>query len=223
MTTPSEESPVEEVVYELEPSRVPKPIPVALEDLCKQTKFSRQEIRIMYRGFKTKPKPPRRPLKRKAEGPIELVEPVKQPDETVEHVHNEEIASTSVVVSTSRSTSVSPPHKKIMESPTKKNLRTLLKENQLKASYETVETSSDLLRKCHMNSSQCGLNMLADCIAANGFEASQHFFPLENEFTFRLLTEVLWGQEFEYYCMNNNVVQEHQSYCKISLLKAQEL
>ncbi|KAF2896812.1 hypothetical protein ILUMI_09364 [Ignelater luminosus] len=53
MTTPSEESPVEEVVYELEPSRVPKPIPVALEDLCKQTKFSRQEIRIMYRGFKT--------------------------------------------------------------------------------------------------------------------------------------------------------------------------
>ncbi|KAK4882664.1 hypothetical protein RN001_005983 [Aquatica leii] len=30
-------------------------------------------------------------------------------------------ASTSVVVSTSRSTSVSPPHKKIMETPTKKN------------------------------------------------------------------------------------------------------
>lgn len=53
MTTPSDDNSVEEVVYELEPSRVPKPIPVALEDLCKQTKFSRQEIRIMYRGFKT--------------------------------------------------------------------------------------------------------------------------------------------------------------------------
>lgn len=26
--------------------------PVALEDLCRQTKFTRQEIRIMYRGFK---------------------------------------------------------------------------------------------------------------------------------------------------------------------------
>lgn len=52
MTTPSEES-AEEVVYELEPSRVPKPVPVALEDLCRQTKFTRQEIRIMYRGFKT--------------------------------------------------------------------------------------------------------------------------------------------------------------------------
>ncbi|XP_050420712.1 Kv channel-interacting protein 4 [Adelges cooleyi] len=28
--------------------------PVALEDLCRQTKFTRQEIRIMYRGFKQK-------------------------------------------------------------------------------------------------------------------------------------------------------------------------
>lgn len=52
MATPPE-SPVEEVVYELETSRVPKPIPVALEDLCRQTKFTRQEIRVMYRGFKT--------------------------------------------------------------------------------------------------------------------------------------------------------------------------
>lgn len=52
MATPSD-SPVEEVVYEIEPSRVPKPIPVALEDLCRLTKFTRQEIRIMYRGFKT--------------------------------------------------------------------------------------------------------------------------------------------------------------------------
>ncbi|KAL1491746.1 hypothetical protein ABEB36_012296 [Hypothenemus hampei] len=41
------------VVFEIEPSRIPKPIPVALEDLCRLTKFTRQEIRIMYRGFKT--------------------------------------------------------------------------------------------------------------------------------------------------------------------------
>lgn len=52
MATPPD-SPLEEVVYELEPTRVPKPIPVALEDLCRQTKFTRQEIRVMYRGFKT--------------------------------------------------------------------------------------------------------------------------------------------------------------------------
>lgn len=52
MATPPE-SPVEEIVYELETTRVPKPIPVALEDLCRQTKFTRQEIRVMYRGFKT--------------------------------------------------------------------------------------------------------------------------------------------------------------------------
>lgn len=52
MATPPE-SPIEEVVYELETSRVPKPVPVALEDLCRLTKFTRQEIRVMYRGFKT--------------------------------------------------------------------------------------------------------------------------------------------------------------------------
>lgn len=53
MSTPPD-SPVEDqVVYEFEPSRAPKPIPVALEDLCRQTKFTRQEIRVMYRGFKT--------------------------------------------------------------------------------------------------------------------------------------------------------------------------
>lgn len=52
MATPPE-SPIEEVVYELETTRVPKPVPVALEDLCRQTKFTRQEIRVMYRGFKT--------------------------------------------------------------------------------------------------------------------------------------------------------------------------
>ncbi|XP_039453261.1 Kv channel-interacting protein 1 [Culex pipiens pallens] len=52
MATPPD-SPIEEVVYELEPTRAPKPIPVALEDLCRLTKFTRQEIRVMYRGFKT--------------------------------------------------------------------------------------------------------------------------------------------------------------------------
>lgn len=52
MATPSD-SPIEEVVFEIEPSRVPKPIPVALEDLCRLTKFTKQEIRKMYRGFKT--------------------------------------------------------------------------------------------------------------------------------------------------------------------------
>lgn len=53
MATPPE-SPIEEgVVYELETTRVPKPATVALEDLCRQTKFTRQEIRVMYRGFKT--------------------------------------------------------------------------------------------------------------------------------------------------------------------------
>ncbi|XP_045457128.1 Kv channel-interacting protein 1 [Melitaea cinxia] len=52
MATPPE-SPVEEHAYELEPNRTPKPIPVALEELCRQTKFSKQEIRVMYRGFKT--------------------------------------------------------------------------------------------------------------------------------------------------------------------------
>lgn len=51
MATPPD-SPIEEVVYEIEPSRVPKHRPVALEDLCRQTKFTRQEIRVMYRGFK---------------------------------------------------------------------------------------------------------------------------------------------------------------------------
>lgn len=55
MATPPD-SPIEEevVLFELETTaRVPKPIPVALEDLCRLTKFTRQEIRVMYRGFKT--------------------------------------------------------------------------------------------------------------------------------------------------------------------------
>ncbi|XP_055908498.1 uncharacterized protein LOC129943158 isoform X2 [Eupeodes corollae] len=47
------ESPIEDIVYELEPTRMPKVIPVALDDLCRETKFSKQEIRVMYRGFKT--------------------------------------------------------------------------------------------------------------------------------------------------------------------------
>lgn len=47
------ESPIEEVVFELEHTRVPKPINVTIEDLYRETKFSKQEIRIMYRGFKT--------------------------------------------------------------------------------------------------------------------------------------------------------------------------
>ncbi|XP_046688472.1 Kv channel-interacting protein 1 [Homalodisca vitripennis] len=51
MATPPD-SPIEEVNYEIEPSRLPKHRPVALEDLCRQTKFTRQEIRVMYRGFK---------------------------------------------------------------------------------------------------------------------------------------------------------------------------
>lgn len=53
MATPPD-SPIEEVVYELETTSraFPKPIPVALEDLCRLTKFTRQEIRVMYRGFK---------------------------------------------------------------------------------------------------------------------------------------------------------------------------
>lgn len=53
MATPPESPVEEEVVYELETTRTPKPICVALEDLCRQTKFTRQEIRVMYRGFKT--------------------------------------------------------------------------------------------------------------------------------------------------------------------------
>ncbi|KAI5740452.1 hypothetical protein M8J76_004017 [Diaphorina citri] len=49
-----DESDVEEVVaFEIESSKhVQKYRPIALEDLLKQTKFTRQEIRVMYRGFK---------------------------------------------------------------------------------------------------------------------------------------------------------------------------
>jgi hypothetical protein len=53
MATPPD-SPIEEVVYELETTSrtFPKPVPVALEDLCRLTKFTKKEIRVMYRGFK---------------------------------------------------------------------------------------------------------------------------------------------------------------------------
>ncbi|CAB0015156.1 unnamed protein product, partial [Nesidiocoris tenuis] len=51
MATPPD-SPVEDAVFDIEPCRLPKAPLVALEDLCRQTKFTRQEIRVMYRGFK---------------------------------------------------------------------------------------------------------------------------------------------------------------------------
>ncbi|XP_001951116.2 Kv channel-interacting protein 4 [Acyrthosiphon pisum] len=60
MATPPDSPIIEEAtLIELEEqlnntSVFPHPRPVALEDLCRQTKFTRQEIRIMYRGFKQK-------------------------------------------------------------------------------------------------------------------------------------------------------------------------
>lgn len=50
------ESPVEEDIgYDLidntQPVSILRPVG-GLDDLCKQTKFTRQEIRVMYRGFK---------------------------------------------------------------------------------------------------------------------------------------------------------------------------
>ncbi|CAI6347686.1 unnamed protein product [Macrosiphum euphorbiae] len=60
MATPPDSPIIEEAtLIELEEqlnntSAFPHPRPVALEDLCRQTKFTRQEIRIMYRGFKQK-------------------------------------------------------------------------------------------------------------------------------------------------------------------------
>lgn len=58
MATPPDSPIIEEsTLIELEeqlnnPSAFQHARPVALEDLCRQTKFTRQEIRIMYRGFK---------------------------------------------------------------------------------------------------------------------------------------------------------------------------
>ncbi|VVC33221.1 EF-Hand 1, calcium-binding site,EF-hand domain pair,EF-hand domain [Cinara cedri] len=60
MATPPDSPIIEEAtLIELEEqlnnsSAFPHARPVALEDLCRQTKFTRQEIRIMYRGFKQK-------------------------------------------------------------------------------------------------------------------------------------------------------------------------
>ncbi|KAK6635795.1 hypothetical protein RUM44_001049 [Polyplax serrata] len=51
MATPPD-SPIEEGYFDIGTTRVFKHPTVALEDLCKQTKFSRHEIRVMYRGFK---------------------------------------------------------------------------------------------------------------------------------------------------------------------------
>lgn len=50
------DSPVEEELgYDLidnnQPVSILRPV-LGLDDLCKQTKFTRQEIRVMYRGFK---------------------------------------------------------------------------------------------------------------------------------------------------------------------------
>jgi hypothetical protein len=58
MATPPDSPIIEEATFiELEeqlnnPSVFQHARPVALDDLCRQTKFTRQEIRIMYRGFK---------------------------------------------------------------------------------------------------------------------------------------------------------------------------
>jgi len=51
MATPPD-SPIEDGLFEIGATRAYKQPTVALEDLCKQTKFTRHEIRVMYRGFK---------------------------------------------------------------------------------------------------------------------------------------------------------------------------
>lgn len=54
MATPPESPGPEEALFEFENSRARHQAtrPVPIEDLLRQTKFSRQEIRVMYRGFK---------------------------------------------------------------------------------------------------------------------------------------------------------------------------
>lgn len=54
MATPPDSPGPEEALYEFESTRIRHNTmrPVALEELQRQTKFSRQEIRVMYRGFK---------------------------------------------------------------------------------------------------------------------------------------------------------------------------
>ncbi|XP_069188618.1 calsenilin isoform X2 [Procambarus clarkii] len=51
MATPPD-SPYGDFMMTFETVRPVKHKPVKLEELCKQTKFTRQEIRLMYRGFK---------------------------------------------------------------------------------------------------------------------------------------------------------------------------
>ncbi|KAL2725143.1 Kv channel-interacting protein 1 [Vespula squamosa] len=54
MATPPDSPGPEEALFEFESTRARQQTarPVALEELLRQTKFSRQEIRVMYRGFK---------------------------------------------------------------------------------------------------------------------------------------------------------------------------
>lgn len=54
MATPPDSPGPEEALFEFESLRARQQTtrPVALEELQRQTKFSRQEIRVMYRGFK---------------------------------------------------------------------------------------------------------------------------------------------------------------------------
>ena len=54
MATPPDSPGPEEAFFEFETTRIRHNAarPVALDELMRQTKFSRQEIRVMYRGFK---------------------------------------------------------------------------------------------------------------------------------------------------------------------------
>ena len=54
MATPPESPGPEDALFEFESTRARQATtrPVAIEELLRQTKFSRQEIRVMYRGFK---------------------------------------------------------------------------------------------------------------------------------------------------------------------------
>lgn len=54
MATPPDSPGPEDALFEFESARARQKTtrPVALEELQRQTKFSRQEIRVMYRGFK---------------------------------------------------------------------------------------------------------------------------------------------------------------------------
>jgi hypothetical protein len=54
MATPPDSPGPEEAFFEFESTRVRQQTtrPVPIEELLRQTKFSRQEIRVMYRGFK---------------------------------------------------------------------------------------------------------------------------------------------------------------------------